>query len=70
MKEYFTIAEERTSILHGLEQFCSNLLNVNKITSLLENGIYTAELDILEPSLLEVELAIEKFKEKTLKLPE
>ena len=50
------------------EQFFSNLLNVNQSTSHEGSEVYTAEPDIPEPSLIEVELAIEKLRRY--KLPE
>ena len=37
-------------------------LNVNQITSPEGSKVYTAEPDIPEPRLIEVELAIEKLK--------
>ena len=40
----------------------SNLLNVNQSTSNEGSEVCTAEPDIPEPSLIEVELAIEKLK--------
>ena len=43
------------------EQFFSNLLNINQGTS-QEESVYTAEPDIPESSLTEVELAIEELK--------
>jgi hypothetical protein len=49
---------DTTSILSSWDQLYSNLLNVNKNYSLEESEICTGELDISEPSLLEVELAI------------
>jgi len=51
-----------TSILSRWEQFFSNLLNVNLSTSHEGSEIHTAESDIPEPSLIEVELAIDKLK--------
>ena len=42
--------------------FFSNLLNVNQSTSHEGSEVYTAEPDISEPSLIEVDLAIEKLK--------
>ena len=57
-----TIAADTTSILSRWEQFFNNLLNVNWSTSHEGSEIYTAERDIPEPSLTEVELAKEKLK--------
>ena len=42
--------------------FFSNLLNVNQSTSHEGSEVHTAEPDIPEPGLEEVELAIEKLK--------
>ena len=44
------------------EHFISELLNFNQTTSHEERKIYTAEPDIPEPSLLEVELTIENLR--------
>ena len=52
-----TIVADTTSILSRWEDFFSYLLNVNQSTSYEGSEIYTAELDIPEPSLIEVELA-------------
>ena len=57
-----TIVADSTSILISWEQLCSNLLNVNLSTSHEGSEVYTAEPDIPEPSLVEVELAVEKLK--------
>ena len=46
------------------EQFFSNLLNIPQSTSHEGSEVYTAEPDIPEPSLIEVELAIEKLKKQ------
>ena len=51
-----------TSILSRWEQFFSNLLNVNQSTSYKRSEVYTAVPGIPEPSLIEVELAIEVLK--------
>ena len=56
-----TIVVDTTSILIRWEQFCCNLLNDNQSTSHEGSEVYTAEQDIPEPSLIEVELAIEKL---------
>ena len=55
-----TIVADTTSILSRWEQFFSNLLFVNQSTSHEGSEVYTEEPDIPEPSLIEVELAIEK----------
>ena len=55
-----TIVADTASILSRWEQF--NLLNVNQSTSHEGSEVYTAEPEIPEPSLIEVELAIEKLK--------
>ena len=47
-------------MLSRWKQFFSNLLNVNHITSHEGSEVYTGEPDIADPSLIEVELAIEK----------
>jgi hypothetical protein len=52
-----TIVADTTSILSRWEQFYSNLLNVNQNTNL-------EKPDIPEPSLIEVERAIENFKKR------
>ena len=57
-----TIVADTTSILSRWEQFFSNLLNVNQSISHEGSEVYTAEPDIPEPSLIEVELPIEKLK--------
>jgi hypothetical protein len=49
------------SILSGWEEFFSNSLNVNRSTSHKGSEVYTAEPDIPEPSLIKVELAVEKL---------
>ena len=56
------IVADTTSILSRMEQFFSNLLNVNQSSSNEGSEEYTAEPDIPEPSLIEVELAIKKLK--------
>ena len=56
-----TIVADITSILWRWEQFFSNFLNVNQSTSHEGSEVYTA-VYIPEPSLIEVELAIEKLK--------
>ena len=61
MKHDGTIVADTTSILSRWEQFFSNLLNVNQSTSHGRSEVYTAEPGIPEPSLIEVELAIEKL---------
>ena len=61
-KQDGTIVTDGTSILSRWEQFFSNLLNVNQNTSHGGSEVYTAEPDIPDPSLIEVELAIEKLK--------
>ena len=45
-----------------MEQFFSNLLNSNQSTSHGGSEVYTTGPDIPEPSLIEVELTIEKLK--------
>ena len=50
------------SILSRQEQFFSNLLSVKRSTSYEESEAYTAELDLTEPSLIKVKLAIEDLK--------
>ena len=57
-----TIVADTTSILSRWKQFFSNLLNVNQSTSHEGSEVYTAEPDIPEPSLIKVDLAIEKLK--------
>ena len=54
-----TIVADTTSILGRWEQFFRNLLNVNQSTNHEGSEIYTEEPDIPEPSLIEVELAVE-----------
>ena len=54
-----TIVADTTSILSRWEQFISNLLNVNHSSSHEDSEVYTAEPDIPEPSLIEIELAID-----------
>jgi hypothetical protein len=56
------IVADTTSILNRWEQFFNNLLKVNQCTSHEGSELYTAESDVPEPSLIEVELAIEKLK--------
>ena len=53
---------DTTSILSRWEQFYSNLLNVNRSTNFEGSEIYTVEPDITEPSIVEVEIAIENLK--------
>ena len=57
-----TIVGDTTSILSRWEQFFSNLLNVNQISSHEWSEVYTTEPDSPESSLIEVELVIEKLK--------
>ena len=57
-------AAEITSMLFRWRQFYSNLLNVNQSTSHEGSELYTVEPDITEISLVEVELAKEKLKQK------
>ena len=57
------------SLLTRWAQFYSDLLNVHQSTNLKGSEIYTAEPDIPEPSLLELEFTIEDLKKNT-KLPE
>ena len=57
-----TIVADTTSILSRWEQFFSNLLNVNQSISHEGSEEHTAEPDIPEPSLIEVELTLEKLK--------
>ena len=57
-----SIVADTTSMLSRWKQFFSNLLNVNHITSHGGSEVDTAEPDISEPSLIEVEHAIEKLK--------
>ena len=57
-----TIVADTTGILSRWERFYSNLLNFNQSTSHEGSEVYTVEPDIREPSLIEVELAIEKLK--------
>ena len=53
------IVADITSILSRWEQFFfRNLLNVNQSTSHGGSKVYTAEPDIPEPILIEIELAI------------
>ena len=61
-KDGSTIVADTASILSRREQFFSNLLNVQQISSHEGSEIYTAEPDIPESSLLEVELSIENKK--------
>ena len=63
-----TTIADTTSILSRWEPFFGNLLNVNQVIINEGSEVYTAEPDIPEPSLIEVEVAIEKLKK--LKLPE
>ena len=56
------IVADTTSILSTWGKFYSDLLNVNQSTSHEGSEVYTAEPDIPEPSLKEVELTIEKLK--------
>ena len=58
-KHHGIIVADTTSILSRWEQFFSNLLNANHSTTHNRREIYTAEPDILEPSL--VEFAIENL---------
>ena len=62
MKHGGTIVADTTSTLSRWEQLFGNLLNVNQRTSHERSEVNTKESDIPEPSLKEVELAIEKFK--------
>ena len=55
------IVADITSILSRWEQFFNNLLNVAQSTRHEGSEVYTAVPDIPEPSLIEVELAIEKL---------
>ena len=58
MKHDGTMVANTTSILSRWEQFFSNLLNVNQSTSHEGSEVYTAEPDIPESNLIEVEVAI------------
>ena len=49
-----TIVVDTTCILSRWEQFFSNSLNVNQITTQEGSEVYTAEPDIPQPSLIEV----------------
>jgi hypothetical protein len=63
IKKYdgITVADT-TSTLSRWKRFFSNLLNVNQSTSRGGSEVYTAEPDIPEPSLIEVQLAKGKLK--------
>jgi hypothetical protein len=61
-KDDGTIVADTASILSRWEKFYSNLLNANQSNNLEGSEIYTEEHDIPEPSLLEVEHAIECLK--------
>ena len=56
------VVVDTTSILSRYQDFYSNLLNVHQRSILKASEIYIAEPDIPEPTLLEVELAIETLK--------
>ena len=61
-KSYGIIIADTSSILRWWKQFYSYLLNVHQSSSFERNEIYTAEPDIPEPSLVELELAIENLR--------
>ena len=61
-KDDCTIVADTTSILSRWELFYINLLFVNHSVSHEGSEVYTAEPDIPDPSLIEVELAIGKLK--------
>ena len=61
-KDDGTIMAEAANMLSRSEQFYSNLLNVNQSTNHEGSEIYTVEPDIPKPSLVEVELTVEKLK--------
>jgi hypothetical protein len=62
MKHDGIIVTGITSILSRWEKFFSNFLNVNQNTNHEGSEEYTAEPDIPEHNLIEIELAIEKLK--------
>ena len=55
------ILTDTPSILSRWEKFFGTLLHVNQSTSHEASEVYTAEPDIPEPSLIEVQFAIEKL---------
>ena len=66
-KHDVTIVADTSSILSRWEQFFINLLNPNQSTCQEGSELYTAEPDIPDPTLIKIELAIEKLKD--VKLP-
>jgi hypothetical protein len=57
-----TIVAYTNRILSRWEQFFSNSLNVNQSTSHEGSEVYTAEPDIPEPSLIEVQFTLQNLK--------
>ena len=58
---------DSNSILNRWKYYCSQLLNVHK-DNMGEIKIQTVEPHIPEPSLLEAEISIEKFKSTSLQI--